>query len=103
MIRGAARRIGSIDFVTVEGLSLRGLEDDGVLDLALALGRVLLTHDLKTLVPLADARVVAGEPCPAVFWSHWDTPLGPAIESLVTIILASDPQEYAGFVTRLPL
>jgi hypothetical protein len=71
--------------------------DDHVLDLALEEGRIVLTHDLKTLHPLAISRIASGRACPRVIVVPVDLPIGPAIDELeVVLLLASDGDWEAG-------
>jgi predicted nuclease of predicted toxin-antitoxin system len=50
VLRGLQRRVAHLDIVRVRDVGLRGASDDDVLAHAGAEDRVLLTHDVSTLV-----------------------------------------------------
>jgi predicted nuclease of predicted toxin-antitoxin system len=52
ILRGLRRRLPRLDFVMVKDVSLAGLPDLVLLKWAANEQRIILTHDLKTLVPM---------------------------------------------------
>jgi len=66
ILRGLLRRLPAIDLLTVHGAGLSGADDPEVLDLAARLGRVLLTHDVRTIPEFAYQRMAAGKSMPGV-------------------------------------
>ena len=60
ILRGLSRRV-SVDVVRVQDLGLAGATDVAVLARAADEGRLLLTHDVTTMVRHAWARVAAGD------------------------------------------
>jgi len=65
--RGLLRRNPSIDIVRVQDLGLTGISDPDLLEFAGAQNRVLLTHDVQTLVGFAYERVSNLQRMPGVF------------------------------------
>jgi hypothetical protein len=61
ILRGLLRRVSGLDVVRVQDIGLRGVDDDAVLSSAAVDGRVLLTHDVSTLIGIAFARISAGQ------------------------------------------
>jgi len=61
IIRGLLRRTPTVDIVRVQDTVLLGADDPTVLDWAAREGRVLLTHDVRTMIDYAYARVIAGQ------------------------------------------
>ena len=68
--------------------------DRQVLETAAAEGRVLLTHDINTLVGHAWERVQRGLPMPGVVVVSQDLRLGAAIEQLEFVVSSSEDAEW---------
>jgi Domain of unknown function (DUF5615) len=66
ILRGLRRRVPDIDAPRIQGLGLAGVSDETVLAYAASENRVVLTHDVSTLVASAYRRVEAAEPMPGV-------------------------------------
>jgi hypothetical protein len=49
IVSGVVRRGGDIDFRRAEYVPLEGLQDDAVLAIAAADGRILVSHDVSTM------------------------------------------------------
>jgi predicted nuclease of predicted toxin-antitoxin system len=67
IIRGLFLRNPDLDLVRVQDVGLSGADDPVVLEWAANAGRVLLTHDHKTVPKYTYERVKAGQPMPGVF------------------------------------
>jgi predicted nuclease of predicted toxin-antitoxin system len=67
IVRGLLRRLPGLDIVRVQDVGLSGADDPAVLEWAAREGRIVLTHDMSTLVSLALERVAIGQPMPGVF------------------------------------
>ena len=67
ILRGVLRRNPQIDIVRVQDIGLAGAEDPDVLARAAEEGRVLLTHDVRTITAFAYERVEHGLKMPGVF------------------------------------
>jgi predicted nuclease of predicted toxin-antitoxin system len=59
IVRGLRRRLPELDIVRVQDVGLSGADDPSVLEWAAGEGRIVLTHDISTLVRHAFARVAA--------------------------------------------
>ena len=66
-------------------------------------GLVVLTHDRKTIPPLAYVRVAAGLAMPGVFLVSGEMPIGKAIEELLVAIYCLSAEECKNIVTCFPL
>ena len=102
IIRAALRREPSIDFQTAEAAKLVGLEDERVLDIAAVAGRVLLTHDRKTM-PGHFADFITKETSPGVIVVPQKLAIRRAVDDLVLIWAASQAEEWIGRIQSLPL
>ncbi len=102
--RALLRRQPDLDLVRVQDLGLRTAPDSDVLAWAAADGRILLTHDRKTMTKFAYHRVQAGLPLPGVFVIR-DRPeqIGQMVEDILLVALCSTPDEWRDRVVFLPL
>ena len=66
-------------------------------------GRVLLTHDIRTITRYAYERVVASLAMPGVFEVSRTLPLGQVVADLLLIAACSENGEWEGQVRYLPL
>jgi predicted nuclease of predicted toxin-antitoxin system len=80
VIDGNLQRDPAFDIASVQSMGLRSLPDEEVLEWAARQNRIILTHDVKTLVPLANARLASGVPMPGVIAIRSTLPVGQAIE-----------------------
>jgi predicted nuclease of predicted toxin-antitoxin system len=103
IVRGLRQRIPGIDIVRIQDTKLYGAEDPVILEWTAQEGRVLLTHDIRTMPRYARDRIRAGKPMPGVILIRTDHPIGPVLEDLVLLILAGVPEDLEGQVKYLPL
>jgi hypothetical protein len=103
IIRGLLARLPDVDVVTVQEAGLDGRHDRDVLAWVAEQGRVLLTHDVTTMTRFAYERIDAALPMPGVFAVHQTAAIGPVIDDLVLLVVASDDGEWQGQVRYLPL
>ncbi len=103
ILRGLRDRDSGVDIVRVQDVGLSGAPDPEILAWAADQGRILLTHDARTLPQFAFHRVADGLPMPGVFEIDPDAALGRVIEDILLLAQASLPEEWEGQVIYLPL
>jgi hypothetical protein len=103
LVRGVLRRNPGTDLVRVQDLGLRGATDEEVLVRAASEGRVVLTHDVATLIARAYERVRAGQPMPGVIAVSQALPAGQVIEDLLLVVQCSRAEDWTNQVRYLPL
>jgi len=103
ILRGLRRRDDEIDVVRVQDELVSGALDPAVLDWAAGERRVVLSHDVSTMVRYAYERVRAGRPMPGLFEVSRRVPLGDAIDDLLLLARCSRDGEWEGQVVHLPL
>ena len=103
IIRGLGRRGVQADIVRVQDVGLLGADDPRVLAWAAAEGRILVTHDSRTVPHYANQRADAGMPMPGVFIVPRFVSVGQAIEDLLLLCECSSAAEWEGIVLFLPL
>ena len=103
ILAGFRRRLPAPDVDRLYDVGLSRAEDPAVLEWAAGEGRVLLTHDLRTMRRLAYERVGAGLPMPGVLVILRTMPIGEAVEELVLVAEAMTAAELRDRVLVLPL
>ncbi len=103
ILRGIRRENPHFDVIRVQDTEVYQADDPTVLAWATREGRILLTHDLKTMSRYAYERIEAGLPLVGVIEIRDQIPIGQAIDEILLIDGASDAAEWENKVTYLPL
>jgi hypothetical protein len=103
IVRGLERRDASLDILTVQDADLLEAHDRDVLAWAAQEGRVLLTHDVRTMPTYAAERLRDGRSMPGIVLVPQLLPIGRAIDDLLLLAQYSEAGEYEGMILRLPL
>ena len=85
ILRGVRREMPDADIVRAQDTEMYQSSDPDLLEWAAQQGRIVLTHDIETLVGFAHARVAEGKPMPGVFAVQYDAAIGPVVEDLLMI------------------
>jgi hypothetical protein len=99
---GLLRQAPALDLVRVQDVGLSGADDPTVLEWAAAEGRLLLTHDRRTIPDHAKDRVSAGLAMPGVVIVPQTGTLQSIIEWIILLDGASLPGEWEGQVLTPP-
>jgi hypothetical protein len=102
IVLAVRRREPAIDFATADDSQLDGVPDPEVLEIAASQGRILVTHDRRTMMRHFRSRIAQAKSSPGVFLVSQFEPLGPVVEVLLTVWAASDPAEWQDQVRHLP-
>jgi predicted nuclease of predicted toxin-antitoxin system len=103
ILRGLGRRLPQLDFVSVRDVGLAGSPDLVLLKWAAKEQRIILTHDVRTLVRDANQLVAQGEPMAGVIFVPIQLEIGRAINNLEIVIECSTESEMRDSVKYLPL
>jgi len=98
---GVLRREPGIDFRTATSAGLRGLSDLEVLALAAEEGRILVSHDRKTM-PQTFGKFIQSRTSPGLFLISQKTDLLIGIESVLLAWIASDHEEWINRMMAIP-
>lgn len=101
IVRGVLRRLPEADILRVQDVGLGEVDDPEILAWAAAQNRVLLSHDVATIISFAYDRVRAGLPMPGVCIIPSTADIGRAVEDLLLVIQASDERDWEGQVRRV--
>ena len=102
IVAGLLRREPEIDFELPQGIISEGMTDPEVLAVAASLGRVLVTHDVRTM-PRHFEGFTRDRTCPGLILVPTRLPVGQVIEELLLIWMLSDAEEWTNRMRRLPL
>ena len=103
ILRGLHRRLPLLDFVLARDVGLAGLPDLVLLKWAANEHRIILTQDVKTMVPDAELLVAQGEPMAGVIAIRRNVTIGKAINDLELLIECYSESEMRDRIERLPL
>ncbi len=103
IVTATLRREPAIDFQTARAAGLHGLDDKVVLGRAAEEGRILVTHDKRSM-PCHFAEFLAeGHNSPGVLAIiPQDVPLARVVETLLLIWLDARPDDWANVITKIP-
>jgi hypothetical protein len=102
IVQGVRRREPSIEFKSANDAGLAGLPDDKVLEIAAGEGRVLISHDKRTMPVHFAARIRLGLWSPGVLLAVPRATVGDVVESLLIIWSASSESDWADQIHYLP-
>ena len=102
IVSGVLRRVPDIDFQTANDAEFASLSDTDILNAAAKDGRILVTHDRRTM-PIHFGAFIETETSPGVFVVQQDTEIVRIIEDLILIWAASEAEEYINSIRTLPL
>jgi hypothetical protein len=103
IVRGVLRQSPDTNILRVQDVGLSGVDDPTVLAWAAPEGRIVLTHDVATMITFAYERIQAGLSMPGLFEVSRRVPVGLAIEEIILIAECSHEGEWEGQVRFLPL
>ena len=103
IVSGCLRRDPAIDFLSAQVAHLDGVVDADVLGLAAEQGRILVTHDFRTMPKHFGEFLAAGHTSPGVFLVKQRTPVAYVIDELLFVWLASEPADWTNVIAEIPL
>jgi predicted nuclease of predicted toxin-antitoxin system len=103
ILDGLIQREPALDFLHVRDVGLAAAPDPAILEWAATQGRVLLTHDRRTIPPFAYSRLAAGQPMPGVFLVRDDMAVGQAIDEILLAVQCLSADECKDIVKYFPL
>lgn len=103
ILDGLTRRDPGLEMLHVREVGLAAAQDPSLLEWAATQGRVLLTHDRRTIPAFAYSRVAAGQPRPGVFLISDEMPVAQAIDEILLAVHCLSPDECKDIVKYFPL
>jgi len=102
ILRGLIRRIPRLDAVTVLEIGMSKATDTQLLSRAAQEGRIIITHDRKTMPGHAADLIGLGKNIAGVFVVPRSLPLRQAIEDLELMITCTGNEEWVNVIRYLP-
>lgn len=102
IVAAVRRREPTVDFASAADGGVIGLLDPEVLEIAARAGRILITHDRRTMPGHFRDRVASGHSSPGVFIVSQFEPIGPVVEVLMMVWSASNAEEWQNQVFIYP-
>ena len=99
--KGVLRRQPQIDFTTANEAGFEGVPDEDVLSIAASDGRILVTHDRKTM-PSHFAEFIVNRESPGVIIVPKNAEVARVIDDLMLIWNASAADEYVNLIRSIP-
>ena len=103
ILDGLRARLPTVDVIRVQATTMRQLSDPELLQWLGQEGRILLTHDVRTMPGFVYERVRAGLPVPGVIEVNRSTPIGQAIDELEVVIGVGEFIDFENQVRYIPL
>ena len=103
ILRGLKSRLLQLNYLLVGQIGMSGFSDLELLSWAAQEGRVIVTHDRKTMIPYAEHCVRRGEPMAGVIFIPRKMKIGRAISDLEIIVECLSQNDLRGRIERLPL
>jgi len=103
ILRGLLRRTPRFDILRVQDIGLTGASDVDVLAWSTANGRIVLTHDVSTMVPALKAQLESRSHCAPIILVPDDLPIAQAIENILLLDECSTAADWVSGVLYLPL
>ncbi len=102
--RGIRRRVAEFDVVRAQDIAeISGLDDAAVLAWATTNDRVVLTHDVSTMIPAMQEQVRRLASCSPIVLVRDSLPVSLVIEEVVLLDECSIEADWAAGVLYLPL
>ncbi len=102
ILRGLTRRITQLDAVTAFEIGMSEATDRELLIRAAQEGRIIVTHDRRTMSTHAADLMVAGANIGGLFVVPRNLPLHQAIEDLELMTTCSENDEWMNVIRYLP-
>lgn len=102
IVSAIVRRVPAIDFRTATAAELTRLKDPEVLALAAHDGRILVTHD-HTTMPKHFNEFVRSTPSSGLILMPQNLPVQVAVDDLILIWTATQPDEWMNRIVYLPI
>jgi Domain of unknown function (DUF5615) len=104
IVRGVLRRSPGFDIVRVQDINQISGESDGlVLAWATTKGRVVLTHELSTMIPALHQHLQNTSRCAPIVLVPDSLPIGEVIEEILLLNECAIDADWAAGVIYLPL
>ncbi len=103
IIEGLRQRDPEIDLVRAVDAGLSGFKDNQLLSWATDEGRIILSHDRKTMIPFASQRIAAGEPMAGLIVVSQHCPISRAIDDILLSLARYADEGWQDRIVTIPI
>ena len=103
VMRGLKLRLPHVDYVLVKQIGMSGFPDMELRRWAAIENRIIVTHDIKTMIPDAKYLLRIGEPMAGVIFVPEQMSIGRAISELEMVVECQSQTELKARIEYLPL
>lgn len=103
IVTGLRLREPNIDMATVYDVGLASADDPTILSWAAQNDRIVVTHDVRTMVEFAYDRVRSGQPMSGLYHIPARIPVAEAVEDLLYVATCTFPSDWENLVRHFPL
>ena len=101
IVTGTIRRQPNLDFQSANEAGLEGIKDPEVLAISARDGRVLITHDRKTM-PTEFGQFITSQTSSGVLILSQTLPISEAIDAIILVWEASTAEEWINQIMTFP-
>ena len=102
IVKAVRRREPAVDFASAHESRLDGVDDPEILERAAIEGRVLVSHDMRTMLDHFRNRLSAGKGSPGLLVVSQHALISDVAEALIAVWAAAEPAELRDQVYHLP-
>jgi hypothetical protein len=102
IVKAVRQREPSIDFASAADSGLGGVSDPELLERAAREGRIVVSHDRRTMLAHFRARLEAKKSSPGLFVVSQGASLQPVVNAIVLTWAASEASEWRDQIHHLP-
>ena len=102
IVKAVRQQEPSIDFASAVESGLEGVSDSEILERAASEGRIVVTHDRRTMLAYFRDRLEAEKSSPGLWVVSQGVSLGRVVSAIVLAWSASEPSEWRDQVHHLP-
>ena len=102
IVKAVRRREPTVDFLSAQESGLDSVPDPVLLDRVAAAGRVLVSHDRRTMIDHFRDHLAVGKSSPGLLIVSQGSAIGEVVESVLYVWALSDPAELRDQAYYLP-
>lgn len=103
IVRGMRLQCPGLDVLRIQDTIVYGADDTAVLEWCALEGRILLTHDVTTMIAFARKGIAVGKILPGIIAVPTRCTLKTVIAELVLMYSVGNPDDFTGKTVFLPL
>jgi uncharacterized protein DUF5615 len=104
IIRGILRQTPTFDIIRAQDIpQVSGKDDRALLEFATSEGRIVVTHDLSTMIPAMRSQMAHQRRCAPIVFVPDMLPVGAAAEDILLLDECAREADWAAGVIYIPL